>query len=77
MDAAFKLAHAGPKYLSSAAKNVLSSIPKEIVEVAANSYPDGKQTLEEVQIFANTKAKVADFVPESKVASVTGLTEKQ
>jgi len=76
MDAAFKLAHAGPKYLSSAAKNVLSSIPKEIVEVAANSYPDGKQTLEEVQIFANTKAKVADFVPESKVASVTGLTEK-
>lgn len=79
MDAAFKLAHAGkgvPKYLSSAAKNVLSSIPKEIVEVAADNYSDGKQTLEEVQIFANTKAKVADFVPESKVASVTGLTEK-
>jgi len=76
MDAAFKLAHAGPKYLSSAAKNVLSSIPKEIVEVAADNYPDGKQTLEEVKIFANTKAKVADFVPESKVASVTGLTEK-
>ena len=76
MDAAFKLAHAGPKYLSSAAKNVLSSIPKEIVEVAADNYSDGKQTLEEVKIFANTKAKVADFVPESKVASVTGLTEK-
>jgi len=76
MDAAFKLAHAGPKYISSAAKNLLSGLPKEIVEVAAENYPDGKRTLEELPKFAETKAKVQDFVPEEKVASVTGLTEK-
>lgn len=76
MDAAFKLAHAGPKYLSSAAKNLLSSVPKEVLEVAAEKYPDGKQTLEDVAKFTETKAKVQDFVPEEKVASVTGLTEK-
>jgi hypothetical protein len=76
MDAAFKLAHAGPKYISSAAKNLLSELPKEIVEVAAENYPDGKRTLEELPKFAETKAKVQDFVPEEKVAAVTGLTEK-
>jgi hypothetical protein len=76
MDAAFKLAHSGPKYLSSAAKNLLSSVPKEVLEVAAEKYPDGKQTLEDVAKFTETKAKVQDFVPEEKVAAVTGLTEK-
>ena len=76
MDAAFKLAHAGPKYISSAAKNLLSGLPKEIVEVAAENYPDGRRTLEELPKFAETKAKVQDFVPEEKVAAVTGLTEK-
>jgi hypothetical protein len=76
MDAAFKLAHAGPKYISSAAKNLLSSLPKEIIEVAAENYPDGKRTIEELPKFAETKAKVQDFVPEEKVAAVTGLTEK-
>lgn len=76
MDAAFKLAHAGPKYISSAAKNLLSSMPKEVVEVAAENYPDGKRTLEELPKFSETKAKVQDFVPEEKVAAVTGLTEK-
>ena len=76
MDAAFKLAHAGPKYISSAAKNLLSGLPKEIVEVAAENYPDGKRTLDELPKFAETKAKVQDFVPEEKVAAVTGLTEK-
>jgi len=76
MDAAFKLAHAGPKYLSSAAKNLLSSVPKEVLEVAAEKYPDGKQTLEDVAKFTETKSKVQDFVPEEKVAAVTGLTEK-
>lgn len=76
MDAAFKLAHAGPKYLSSAAKNLLSTVPKEVLEVAAEKYPDGKQTLEDVAKFSETKAKVQDFVPEEKVGAVTGLTEK-
>jgi hypothetical protein len=76
MDAAFKLAHSGPKYLSSAAKNLLSSVPKEVLEVAAEKYPDGKQTLEDVAKFTETKAKVQDFVPEEKVAAVAGLTEK-
>jgi hypothetical protein len=76
MDAAFKLAHSGPKYLSSAAKNLLSSVPKEVLEVAAEKYPDGKQTLEDVTKFTETKAKVQDFVPEEKVAAVAGLTEK-
>ena len=76
MDAAFKLAHAGPKYLTSAAKNLLSSVPKEVLEIAAEKYPDGKKTLEDVAKFSETKAKVQDFVPEEKVASVTGLTEK-
>ena len=76
MDAAFKLAHAGPKYLSSAAKNLLSNVPKEILEVAAEKYPDGKRTLEDVAKFSETKAKVQDFVPEEKVGAVAGLTEK-
>ena len=39
-------------------------------------FPDGKRTLEELPKFAETKAKVQDFVPEEKVAAVTGLTEK-
>jgi hypothetical protein len=76
MDAAFKVAHIGPKYLSSAAKNLLSTVPKEVLNVVAEKYPDGKRTLEEIPKFVETKAKVQDFVPEEKVASVTGLTEK-
>jgi hypothetical protein len=76
MDAAFKVAHIGPKYLSSAAKNVLSTVPKEVLNVIAEKYPDGKRTLDEIPKFVETKAKVQDFVPEEKVASVTGLTEK-
>jgi hypothetical protein len=76
MDAAFKVAHIGPKYLSSAAKNVLSTVPKEILNVIAEKYPDGKRTLDEIPKFVETKAKVQDFVPEEKLASVTGLTEK-
>ena len=76
MDAAFKVAHIGPKYLSSAAKNVLSTVPKEVLNVIAEKYPDGKRTLDEIPKFVETKAKVQDFVPEEKLASVTGLTEK-
>ena len=76
MDAAFKVAHIGPKYLSSAAKNLLSTVPKEVLDVVAEKYPDGKRTLDEIPKFVETKAKVQDFVPEEKVASVTGLTEK-
>ena len=76
MDAAFKVAHIGPKYLSSAAKNVLSNVPKEVLNVVAEKYPDGQRTLDEIPKFVETKAKVQDFVPEEKLASVTGLTEK-
>lgn len=76
MDAAFKVAHIGPKYLSSAAKNVLSTVPKEVLNVVAEKYPDGQRTLDEIPKFVETKAKVQDFVPEEKIASVAGLTEK-
>ncbi len=76
MHAAFKLMHVAPKAISAAAKNLLSSVPEPILKAEAENYPDGEQTLQDVAKFANTKAKVADFVPESKVAAVTGLTEK-
>jgi hypothetical protein len=76
MHAAFKLMHVAPKAIVSAAKNLLSSIPEPILKAEAENYPDGEQTLAEVGKFANTKTKVADFVPENKVAAVTGLTEK-
>lgn len=76
MDAAFKLMHSGPKVVSSAAKNLLSNIPPEILNFVAKQYPDGERTLEETKKFAETKAKVKDYVPEEKIASVTGLTEK-
>ena len=76
MDGAFKLMHSGPKVLSSAAKNLLSNIPAEILNFVAKQYPDGERTLEETKKFAETKAKVKDYVPEEKIASVTGLTEK-
>ena len=52
MDGAFKLMHKAPtianvglrasKAVVSAAKNLLSSVPKEILEVQAEKYPDGK-----------------------------------
>ena len=76
MDGAFKLMHSGPKFVSSAAKNLLSNIPTEILNFVAKQYPDGERTLEETKKFAETKAKVQDYVPEEKIASVTGLTEK-
>jgi hypothetical protein len=76
MDAAFKLMHAGPKAVSSAAKNLLSNVHPEILNFVAKEYPDGEKTLEETKRFAETKAKVQDYVPEEKIASVTGLTEK-
>jgi len=76
MDAAFKLAHSGPKAITSAAKNLLSTIPPNILKSVANKYPNGERVVEELPKFVETKAKVQDFVPEEKVASVTGLTEK-
>jgi predicted GNAT family acetyltransferase len=76
MDAAFKLAHSGPKAVTSAAKNLLSSIPTDILKSVAKKYPNGERVVEELPKFVETKAKVQDFVPEEKVASVTGLTEK-
>ena len=76
MDAAFKLINKAPKAVSSAAKNFLSNVHPEILKVVADNYPDGKKTLEEIPKFTETKAKVQEFVPEEKVASVTGLTEK-
>lgn len=76
MHSAFKLMHVAPKAIASAAKNLLSYVPKPILEAEAETHPDGKQTLDEVEKFANTKTKVANLVPEEKVASVTGLTEK-
>lgn len=76
MHTAFKLMHVAPKAIASAAKNLLSHVPEPILEAEAETHPDGKQTVQEVHQFANTKTKVADFVPENKVASVTGLTEK-
>jgi hypothetical protein len=76
MHAAFKLMHVAPKAIVSAAKNLLSHVPEPILKAESENYPDGEQTLAEVGKFANTKTKVADFVPENKVAAVTGLTEK-
>ena len=76
MHTAFKLMHVAPKAIASAAKNLLSNVPEPILKAEAETHPDGEQTMEEVRQFANTKTKVADFVPENKVASVTGLTEK-
>jgi hypothetical protein len=76
MDAAFKLMHSGPKVVSSAAKNLLSNVPPEILNFVAKQYPDGERTLEETKKFAETKEKVGDYVPEEKIASVAGLTEK-
>lgn len=76
MHAAFKLMHIAPKAISAAAKNLLSHVPEPILKAEAENYPDGQQTLQDVAKFADTKTKVADFVPESKVAAIAGLTEK-
>ena len=86
MDGAFKLMHkAGTiagvglrasKAVVSAAKNLLSSVPKEILEVQAEKYPDGKEIVQKVQEFAKVKDEVKDLVPPEKVGSVAGLTEK-
>lgn len=76
MDAAFKLIHAAPKAVTSAAKNLLSNVHPEILKVVAKNYPDGEKTLEEIPKFVETKSKVEGYVPEEKVSSVTGLTEK-
>jgi hypothetical protein len=86
MDGAFKLMHkAGTianvglrasKAVVSAAKNLLSSVPKEILEVQAEKYPDGKEIIQKVEEFAKVKDEVKDLVPPEKVGSVAGLTEK-
>jgi len=86
MDGAFKLMHkAGTianvglrasKAVVSAAKNLLSSVPKEILEVQAEKYPDGKEIVQKVEEFAKVKDEVKDLVPPEKVGSVAGLTEK-
>lgn len=65
-----------PKFVSSAYKNFLTNIPKPILEAEAANYPNGKEILDQVESFAETKKDVQDLVPEEKVASVTGLTEK-
>ncbi len=65
-----------PKFVSSAYKNFLTNIPKPILEAEAAKYPNGKEILDQVESFAETKKDVEDLVPEEKVASVTGLTEK-
>jgi len=86
MDGAFKLMHkAGTianvglrasKAVVSAAKNLLSSVPKEILEVQAEKYSDGKEIIQKVEEFAKVKDEVKDLVPPEKVGSVAGLTEK-
>jgi hypothetical protein len=64
------------KAVVSAAKNLLSSVPKEILEVQAEKYPDGKEIIQKVEEFAKVKDEVKDLVPPEKVGSVAGLTEK-
>jgi hypothetical protein len=76
MDGAFKLMHkAGTiagvglrasKAVVSAAKNLLSSVPKEILEVQAEKYPDGKEIVQKVQEFSKVKDEVKDLVPPEK-----------
>jgi hypothetical protein len=79
MDAAFKTAMAAPyvpKILYSAAKNVLSETPKPVLDALSQKYGDNGKVVDDVNKFAQTKSEVQDLVPEAKVASVTGLTEK-
>ena len=86
MDGAFKLMHkAGTianvglrasKAVVSAAKNLLSSVPKEILEVQAEKYPDGKEIIQKVEEFAKVKDEVKDLVPAEKVGAVAGITQK-
>lgn len=79
MDAAFKTAMAAPyvpKILYAAAKNVLSETPKPVLDALAQKYGDNGKVVDDVSKFAQTKAEVQDLVPEGKVASVTGLTQK-
>ena len=79
MDLAFKGAHGVanvPAYLKSASKNLLSTIPPEILEVQAEQYPYGQEVLKKVQDFSNVKNEIKGLVPEEKIASVAGLTEK-
>lgn len=86
MDGAFKIMHkagtiAGAglrasKAVVSAAKNLLSTVPKEILEVQAQKYPDGNEIIQKVDEFAKVKDEVKDLVPPEKVGSVAGLTEK-
>ena len=65
-----------PKFVSSAYKNFLTNIPKPILEAEAAKYPNGKEILDQVESFAETKRDIQDLVPEEKVGSVTGLTQK-
>jgi len=79
MDAAFKTAMAAPyvpKILYAAAKNVLSETPKPVLDALAQKYGDNGKVVDDVSKFAQTKVEVQDLVPEGKVASVTGLTQK-
>ena len=86
MDGAFKLMHkAGTianvglrasKAVVSAAKNLLSSVPKEVLEVQAEKYPDGKEIIQKVEEFAKVKDEVKDLVPAEKVGAVAGITQK-
>jgi hypothetical protein len=65
-----------PKALYSAAKNVLSETPKPVLDALAQKYADDGTVVNDVNKFAQTKSEVQDLVPEAKVASVTGLTQK-
>lgn len=81
MDAAFKIVHAAPyvpKYLLSAAKNVLSEVPKPVLEAEASKFENKDKIISDVDNFAKTKEEVQKIVPvtDDKIASVTGVTEK-
>jgi GNAT superfamily N-acetyltransferase len=80
MDAAFKIGAMAPyvpKILYAAAKNVLAETPKPVLDALAKKYGDNNgKIVDDVNKFAQTKSEVQDLVPEAKVASVTGLTQK-
>jgi len=85
MDLAFKtVTHAitnplaVPKAMFAAAKNLISEIPREIVDAHIEAMPEevGKQVKESIDYYQKAKDKINGFVPENQLAWFAGRLEK-
>lgn len=81
MDAAFKvlgMAGAAPKYLLSAAKELITTAPKEVVDQHLSEMGEqGDAIKQQLDKYQEARKKVEGLVPEEHMATFAGLTEKR